>query len=109
LPDASLSSLRPTGSAPAWERDFLDIVSLSYLMRNLWPAVESLGVSLQTTCAFDADAVQERAKEDLGIPEGLQVAFATRSGHPLSDEDTATRVPGPGDPCAPRPIQRGRP
>lgn len=78
----------PSKRAPASEGDFLGIMSLGCLMENMWLAAQSLGLAFHIVSDLVDDPAQSEAKNILGIPENLRIAFSARLGYPLYPGDT---------------------
>jgi len=67
--------------APASEGDVLGFLSLGCAMQNMWLMAQSLGIGLQIMSVFSGNVVEKEVKRLLGIPEYMQIAFASRLGY----------------------------
>ena len=67
--------------APASEGDVLGFISLGCAMQNMWLMAQSLGIGLQIMSVFSGNVVEKEVKRLLGVPEYMQIAFASRLGY----------------------------
>jgi nitroreductase len=69
--------------APASEGDVLGFISLGCAMQNMWLMAQSLGIGLQIMSVFSGNIVEKEVKRLLGVPEYMQIAFASRLGYAI--------------------------
>ena len=78
--------------APASEGDVLGIMSLGFVMENMWLMAQSLGISFQLKSVFNEVDVERELKRTLEIPEHMKIAIAIRLGYPKSAHTRYIRV-----------------
>ncbi|MCL1937755.1 MAG: nitroreductase family protein [Candidatus Azobacteroides sp.] len=76
----------PNRRAPASENDFLGVMSLGFMMENLWLMAAVQGVSLHILSVFGNEPLSGEVKKMLNIPPKLQIALGVRLGY-LSEND----------------------
>ncbi|HWQ20402.1 MAG TPA: nitroreductase family protein [Methanotrichaceae archaeon] len=82
----------PRKRAPASEGDALGFMSLGCVMENMWLMAQALGVGFHVLSTFGVGSVEKEAKQILGVPEGLMIAFAVRLGYPVPGPSKYLRV-----------------
>ena len=76
----------PNRRAPASEGDFLGVMSLGFMLENLWLMATAQGVGLHIISAFGNEPLSSEVKELLNIPPALTIALGLRLGYPKEDD-----------------------
>ena len=82
----------PNRRAPASENDFLGVMSLGFMMENLWLMAAAQGVSLHILSVFGNEPLSGKVKKMLGIPSELQIALGVRLGYLNGNDAHRLRV-----------------
>jgi nitroreductase len=83
----------PNRRAPASEGDFLGVMSLGFMLENLWLMATAQGVGVHIVSAFGNEPLSSEVKKMLGIPKELMITLGVRLGYPQAGkEDTLPRV-----------------
>lgn len=77
----------PSRRAPASEGDFLGVMSLGFMLENLWLTAAAQGVGVHIVSAFGNEPLSGKVKELLGIPPALSLTLGCRLGYPVKDDD----------------------
>jgi len=81
----------PNRRAPDSENDFLGVMSLGFVLENMWLMAEAQGVAFHIISAFGNEPLLGEVKTLLNIPPALTIALGIRLGYPLG-EDSRLRV-----------------
>ena len=81
----------PSRRAPASEGDFLGVMSLGFMLENIWLMTTAQGIGLHIVSAFGNEPLASAVKELLGIPPELSITLGVRLGYPV-EEDNRLRV-----------------
>ncbi len=73
----------PIKRAPASEGDFLGVMSLGFMIENIWLTAHALGIGFQAISALSDDPVEQKIKDLLHITQNLRIAFSIRLGYPV--------------------------
>ena len=76
----------PARRAPASEGDFLGVMSLGFMLENLWLMAEAHGVGLHIVSAFGNEPLSGKVKKLLNIPPALSITLGIRLGYPVDDD-----------------------
>jgi nitroreductase len=76
----------PARRAPASEGDFLGVMSLGFMLENMWLMTTAQGIGFQIISAMGNEPLASEIKALLGIPAHLRLVFGCRLGY-LSKED----------------------
>ncbi|MCL2880884.1 MAG: nitroreductase family protein [Treponema sp.] len=76
----------PARRAPASEGDFLGVMSLGFMLENLWLMAEAHGVGLHIVSAFGNEPLSGKVKKLLNIPPALNITLGIRLGYPVDDD-----------------------
>jgi nitroreductase len=77
----------PAHRAPASEGDFLGVMSLGFMVENLWLMAAAQGVSLHIISAFGNEPLSSEVKKMLNIPSSLMITLGIRLGYPKADDN----------------------
>jgi len=77
----------PNRRAPASEGDFLGVMSLGFMLENLWLMAAAHGVSAHIVSAFGEEPLSDETKKALNIPETQNIALGVRLGYPEKDNE----------------------
>jgi len=77
----------PSRRAPASEGDFLGVMSLGFMLENVWLMAEAQGIGLHVVSAFGNEPLSGKVKKLLGIPSGLELTLGIRLGYPVSEDN----------------------
>jgi nitroreductase len=73
-----------THHAPASDHDLLGFISLGCVMENMWLTAHSLGLGFQIISALSSnmvgDKIENDARQILGFPDVMKIAFCCRLG-----------------------------
>ena len=75
----------PNQRAPASEGDFLGVMSLGFMLENVWLMATAQGLALHIISAFGNEPLSSEVKKMLDIPSSLQITLGVRLGYPLKD------------------------
>jgi nitroreductase len=78
--------------ARASEGDVLGLISLGFVMQNMWLTAESLGIGLQVMSVSSGEQVERRLRRILSIPDHMKIAFACRLGYAAEPPGRYLRV-----------------
>jgi len=81
----------PTHRAPASEGDFLGIMSLGFMIENMWLVATERGIGLHIVSAFGNEPLSTDVRKLLDIPSETTIALGIRLGYSDYD-DKRTRV-----------------
>jgi len=81
----------PARRAPASEGDFLGVMSLGFMLENLWLMATAQGVNVHIVSAFGNEPLTSEVKKLLGIPSELMITLGVRLGY-TNQEDYRLRV-----------------
>ena len=81
----------PNRRAPASEGDFLGVMSLGFMLENLWLMATAQGVNVHIVSAFGNEPLMSDVKKALGIPTELMITLGVRLGY-TAKEDHRLRV-----------------
>ena len=76
----------PNRRAPASEGDFLGIMSLGFMLENLWLMATAQGVKVHIVSAFGNEPLSSEVKKALGIPPELMITLGVRLGYTAKEE-----------------------
>jgi len=76
----------PNRRAPASEGDFLGVMSLGFMIENMWLMAAAQGVSFHIISAFGNEPLSGKVKERLGIPSSLDIVLGCRIGYSAADD-----------------------
>ena len=76
----------PARRAPASEGDFLGVMSLGFMLENVWLMAAAQGVGLHVVSAFGNEPISGQVKKLLNIPPALSITLGIRLGYPVGDE-----------------------
>ncbi|MCL2155107.1 MAG: nitroreductase family protein [Leptospirales bacterium] len=82
----------PNRRAPASEGDFLGVMSLGFMLENLWLMAAAQDVSLHIISAFGNEPLAGEVKKMLNIPPQLNVTLGISLGYPKGDDAQRLRV-----------------
>ena len=82
----------PARRAPDSEGDFLGVMSLGFMLENMWLAAAAQGLGFQIISAMGNDPMAGQIKDMLGAPPELRLVFGCRLGYPGQTEGGARRV-----------------
>ena len=75
----------PNRRAPASEGDFLGVMSLGFMLENVWLMATAQGLALHIISAFGNEPLLGEVKKMLNIPSSLQITLGVRLGYPFGD------------------------
>ena len=75
----------PKRRAPASEGDALGIMSLGFMIENMWLIAAANGVSFHVVTAFGNEPLQSEVKKRLKVPASLDIVLGCRIGYPTSE------------------------
>jgi nitroreductase len=78
--------------APDSEGDMLGLMSLGFVMQNMWLMAEALGIGMQLVTAFGRARAETEVRRLLGIPPYMNIACACRLGYPETKPGRYLRV-----------------
>ena len=78
------------GKNPSGESN--DIMSLGFMLENVWLMANAQGVGLRIVSAVAAKPVADKIKEILDIPSSLKIAVGCCLGYPANDSPNEIRV-----------------
>jgi nitroreductase len=85
-----------THHAPASDHDLLGFISLGCVMENMWLTAQSLGLGFQIVSALSSnmvgDKIEDEARQILGFPDAMKIAFTCRIGYPSAERLDYLRV-----------------
>ena len=81
----------PSRRAPASEGDFLGVMSLGFMLENMWLMAAAQGVGFHIISPLGNQPLAGEIKKMLNIPDSLMLALGIRLGYPSGD-DTRLRV-----------------
>jgi len=81
----------PSRRAPASEGDILGIMSLGFMLENIWLMAAAEGVGLHVVSSFGNQPLAGKVKKLLAIPAELDLTLAIRLGYP-DEDDQKSRV-----------------
>jgi len=73
--------------APASEGDFLGVMSLGFMIENMWLVATERGIGFHIVSAFGNEPLSSDVKKILNIPPELSIAIGIRLGYPTDDEE----------------------
>ena len=76
----------PKRRAPASPGDFLGVMSLGFMLENLWLMAAAQGVGLHIVSAFGNEPLSAKVKKLLNIPPALEITLGIRLGYPSGDD-----------------------
>ena len=76
----------PKRRAPASEGDFLGVMSLGFMLENVWLMAAAQGVVLHVVSAFGNEPVSGKVKKLLNIPPALSITLGIRLGYPAGND-----------------------
>jgi len=76
----------PNHRAPASEGDFLGVMSLGFMLENLWLMATAQGVDVHIVSAFGNEPLTNEVKKLLGIPSELTITLGVRLGYTEKEE-----------------------
>lgn len=82
----------PDCRAPGSEGDFLGVMSLGFMLENVWLMASSQGIGLRVISAFGDEPLESEVKKMLGIPSSLRIALGCCLGYPSVDGTGEARV-----------------
>lgn len=82
----------PNRRAPGSEGDFLGIMSLGFMMENMWLAATAQDIGLRIISAFGDDPLASEVKKIIGIPSSLKIALGCRLGYPIGKGTVKARL-----------------
>jgi len=82
----------PNRRAPASEGDFLGVMSLGFMLENVWLMATAQGLALHIISAFGNEPLSSEVKKMLNIPASLQITLGVRLGYPLGKDTHRLRV-----------------
>ena len=81
----------PSRRAPASEGDFLGVMSLGFMLENMWLIAAAQGVGFHIISPLGNEPLASEIKEMLNIPAPLRLTLGVRLGYPAG-EDIHLRV-----------------
>ncbi|MCL2492492.1 MAG: nitroreductase family protein [Clostridiales bacterium] len=81
----------PNRRAPNSENDFLGVMSLGFVLENMWLMAEAHGLGFHIISAFGNKPLSGEVQNLLDIPSSLRIALGIRLGYPAG-EDHRLRV-----------------
>jgi len=76
----------PNRRAPASEGDFLGVMSLGFMLENMWLTATEHDVGFHIVSAFGNEPLSGEVKKLLNIPHALNVTLGIRLGYPVGDD-----------------------
>jgi len=76
----------PNRRAPASEGDFLGVMSLGFMLENVWLMAAAQGVGLHVISAFGNEPLSGEVKKLLNIPSELELTLGIHLGYPVGDD-----------------------
>jgi len=76
----------PNRRAPGSEGDFLGVMSLGFMLENVWLMATAQGVDLHVVSAFGNEPLSVEVKKLLNIPPELELTLGICLGYPISDD-----------------------
>jgi len=76
----------PNHRAPASEGDFLGVMSLGFMLENLWLTATAQGLNVHIVSAFGNEPLANEVKNLLDIPSELMITLGIRLGYTEKDE-----------------------
>jgi len=76
----------PKRRAPDSKNDFLGVMSLGFMLENIWLMSTLHGVSIHIMSLFGNEPVKSEVKKMLNIPPSLDIALGCRLGYSSDDE-----------------------
>jgi len=71
----------PKRRAPASEGDFLGVMSLGFMIENMWLMATAYGISFHVVSAFGNEPLSSEVKKRLKIPASLDLVLGCRLGY----------------------------
>ena len=78
----------PNHRAPGSEGDFLGVMSLGFVLENMWLMATAQGLSFRIISAFGNEPLSSEVKKMLNIPEALNITLGIVLGYDKSDDNT---------------------
>jgi len=75
----------PNRRAPASEGDFLGVMSLGFMLENMWLTAAAYGIGFHILSVLGNEPLAAEVKKTLGIPRHLHIALSCRLGYPAND------------------------
>lgn len=69
-----------------------DIMSLGFMLENVWLMAHAQGVGVRIVSAFASESVESEVKKILGIPSPLKIAIGCCLGYPADEDADNLRV-----------------
>lgn len=82
----------PATRAPASEGDFLGIMSLGFMLENIWLAAAAQEIGFQIISSLGNEPLASEIKTILDIPPSLRLVFGCRLGYPSAEDKYRLRV-----------------
>ena len=82
----------PNRRAPASEGDFLGVMSLGFMIENMWLMATALGLGLHIVSPLADEPVSSEIKKILDIPENLKITLGCRLGYLKTEETHQPRI-----------------
>ena len=76
----------PANRAPASEGDFLGVMSLGFVLENMWLMATACGLAFQIISSLGNPPLSEEVKTMLGVPQHLKLVFGCRLGYPAAED-----------------------
>lgn len=69
-----------------------DIMSLGFMLENVWLMAHAQGVGVRIVSTFASESVENEVKKILGIPSSLKIAIGCCLGYPAGEDANNLRV-----------------
>jgi len=79
----------PHRRAPASERDFLGVMSLGFVLENMWLMATAQGLAVHIMSVFGNEPVTSETKKILGIPKSKMITLGIRIGYLTKEYDNS--------------------
>lgn len=92
VPVVLLVVWNPNREEPTTNGNFNGIMSLGFMLENLWLMANAQGVGVRIVSAFAGEPMESKVKEMLSIPSSLKIAIGCFLGYTDGEENNNFRV-----------------